>query len=630
MSSRSWLVRWQTVLVVVLMGLGPGTVAADGLPFGDPAYDSGWVDLTPGSAEMLTHDLGGDVDEYVVDVEGRSSSSGDRHAAFGSDRASETSISGFYWLSLTTSTISVYRAEDDGATDQARVRIWRVASAAYDSGWRSATSGTVDLTHGLGGDPDDYVVYMEMYGFAAGVNQVQYGRDRFRHSDGTVRRLGAFWYGLDASSIHVFRGEYSSHADEVRVRIWRRPEPAYDSGWVSIDRGESLTMDHGLGGPWNDFVVDLQLKDTNGSNGVNHRSYGVDRYWDSSGGAWVFYGAQWRELTGGSIEVWRAPNDNDADQVRVRIWSTSAPRYDSGWQSLSQSGGRVLVHQLGGDPDAYYVDLQLRDSIWGVNHWNYGGDQVWLGGGLVRTGAEWSHLTGSQIYVYRYSDDTTAEEVRVRIWMAPFADYSSGWRSITPGSTEPLSQDVGTGGVVGLDFKDTSSTGINARFSGGDRYRSDGVNVREMGAQWRAVDSSHITIYRGLDDTVADEARVRIWEPPEADYDSGWTSMGLDEYRNFNHAVGGRTDDLLVDLQCSRLGWINAIAYGGDTYTDGSTYAEGAYWRALTPSAVQIHREENDLEASSVRVRVWQVDGGTIFSDGFESGDVSAWSAALP
>ncbi len=66
-------------LTLVFLG-GPVRVAsADGLPFGDPSFDSGWFDLTAGFANMVTHGLGGDTDDYVVYLEGRNSSSGDRH-----------------------------------------------------------------------------------------------------------------------------------------------------------------------------------------------------------------------------------------------------------------------------------------------------------------------------------------------------------------------------------------------------------------------------------------------------------------------------------------------------------------------------------------------------------------------
>ncbi len=431
-----------------------------------------------------------------------------------------------------------------------------------------ATSGEVNLTHSLGGDPDDYVVYMEMRSMYSLVNQAQYGRDRFREDGGTLRSMGAYWHNLTSSTIDIFRGAFSSHADDVRLRIWRKPAPAYDSGWFDISRSEYLTKHHSLGGPWNDFVVDVQFKDTGvDGNGVNHRSYGMDRYWDSGNSSWVWYGGYWQTLTGGSIELYRAAQDNDADQMRVRIWTVSRPKYDSGWQAVSQNSGRILSHNIGGDADAYYVDLQFRDSSgYGVNQINYGCDFQYTSGRRYDYGADWSILTGSQIYIHRYADDSNADEMRVRIWVAPFPDFTSGWEVITPGSTAPFYDSGGTDSVVALDQKDSSVTGINARFTGVDRYSSDGVNVVEMGSQWRAVDGSHVTIYRGLDDTIADEARVRMWRPPTPAYDSWWVDVDPATSTTLTHGLGTPTDDMVVEMHFSRLGWINGIAYGTDNY----------------------------------------------------------------
>ena len=614
---------------IVFSGGSVRVASADGLPFGNPSFDSGWFDLTAGSAEMITHDLWGYTDDYVVYVEGRNSISGDRHAYYGMDRGSETAITGFCWLSLTLSTISVLRAEDDTTTDQARVRIWVVGSADYDSGWRDATSGSVNLTHNLGGDIDDYFVYMEMNSISAYVNHVQYGRDRYRDSGGVVRNMGSFWHNLTTSAIDITRGSASTHANDVRIRIWRKPTPAYDSGWFSIAQAATVTKNHNLGGPWNDYVVDLQFKDTDQGYGINQRSYGRDYYW--SGSAWVFYGGHWRSLKAGTIDLWRGSNDNDADQMRVRIWTTSAPKYDSGWEAVSQNSGRFLSHDIGGDPDAYYVDLQFRDGSNGVNQINYGCDFQYASGRRYDYGADWSILTASQIYIHRYADDANADEMRVRIWVAPFPDFTSGWEVITPGSSEPFYDSGGTDSVVALDQKDSGMTGMNARFTGIDRYSSDGVNVVEKGTLWRGVDSSHVTIYRGLDDTSADEARVRMWRPPTPAYDSWWTSVDAGTSMTLTHGLGTPTDDMVVEMHFSRLGWINGISYGTDNYSSGgSLVQEGGYWRSLTSDSLVVRRESDAYDASSIRARIWNIGSDTLFEDGFESGNTSAWSSTTP
>jgi hypothetical protein len=91
------------------------------------------------------------------------------------------------------------------------------------------------------------------------------------------------------------------------------PRPAYDSGWVTISDVEKLT--HNIGGNVDEYVVDMQFKDTNPyGNGIhNYGSGGIE--FDG-----YYLGAYWRNLTTTSISVLRWGDDLFADQVRIRIW----------------------------------------------------------------------------------------------------------------------------------------------------------------------------------------------------------------------------------------------------------------------------------------------------------------------
>ena len=100
----------------------------NGAPFPRPAYDSGWRFLSPGSSNTFTHGLGGDVDNYVVDVQFRSST-GIHHIYYGG--AKWVSITppagesfGAQWSHLTTSSIRITRLSGDGECREGRVRIW--------------------------------------------------------------------------------------------------------------------------------------------------------------------------------------------------------------------------------------------------------------------------------------------------------------------------------------------------------------------------------------------------------------------------------------------------------------------------------------------------------------------------
>ncbi|MGD9029330.1 MAG: hypothetical protein PVG25_05920 [Anaerolineae bacterium] len=138
--------------------------------------------------------------------------------------------------------------------------------------------------------------------------------------DGTV--IGLDTDGNSVSSFEVRRGTSTTvfKVDEEGnvsyggTGLTAFPKPAYDSGWQAIGFG-ATTLDHNLGGDPNHYVVDLQMKDLDSGYGVNHHAYGVNHYRESDQ-----RGVMWSNLTGTSITVYRAYQDNSGDQVRVRIW----------------------------------------------------------------------------------------------------------------------------------------------------------------------------------------------------------------------------------------------------------------------------------------------------------------------
>jgi len=84
-----------------------GTIGPNnGAPFPRPAYDSGWLSGV-GDYVTLYHDIGGNVDNYVVDVQ---------------EKASDAGLAHRHYDSLTTNTIQVYTYTYDDYRN--RVRIW--------------------------------------------------------------------------------------------------------------------------------------------------------------------------------------------------------------------------------------------------------------------------------------------------------------------------------------------------------------------------------------------------------------------------------------------------------------------------------------------------------------------------
>ncbi len=98
--------------------LGPN----DGAPFPRPAYNSGWVTLPEDEHHVFTHNLGGNPDNYVVDLMafdgggipgGRSNYGARRVAGWG-----------MFWHYLDDSNITVYIGDVNSGERTVRVRIW--------------------------------------------------------------------------------------------------------------------------------------------------------------------------------------------------------------------------------------------------------------------------------------------------------------------------------------------------------------------------------------------------------------------------------------------------------------------------------------------------------------------------
>jgi hypothetical protein len=93
--------------------------------FPRPAYDSGWQYLDQGNSVVLTHNLGGDVNNYVVDFmcEQLPGSTGINITYFGGN-SNGTNYRGGSWHGLTNTQITLSRWTEDGTCHYSRVRIW--------------------------------------------------------------------------------------------------------------------------------------------------------------------------------------------------------------------------------------------------------------------------------------------------------------------------------------------------------------------------------------------------------------------------------------------------------------------------------------------------------------------------
>ncbi len=92
-----------------------------------------------------------------------------------------------------------------------------------------------------------------------------------------------------------------------------------------------------------------------------------------------------------------------------------APAWESGWIHTAY-GGVSLNHNLGQDPDKYFIDMQFKDvdGGWGVCNVGFGlfkqpNDDMW--------GAAYRFLDSNSIGIYKASSDPVCDYIRVRIWI---------------------------------------------------------------------------------------------------------------------------------------------------------------------------------------------------------------------
>ncbi len=610
---------------------------------GGPAYDSGWVPVRRGQTLTLRHGLGGNLDDYVVIMDYKAKGVdgvNQRYyggADFGTHPAPGHAANdrvGAYWRSLTTSTITIYRRPEDTYADWVRIRIWVDPYPDYDSGWVSLSQGApLSLNHNLGGDPIDYVVDLEYKSAGSGVNQRYFGGVDFgSKSFGGARnndRVGAYWRSLTSSTITLFRRAEDGYAGQVRVRIWKRPQPTYDSGWVSINPNQAITLYHHIGGDPDNYVVSMLYKNT--SSGINLRYYGgmdVGAQAPPGVGENDRIGAYWRSLKKTSITVYRRPEDPYAQQVRIRIWHywrPVAPDYDSGWVSLNAGGPALtLNHQASGNASDYLVRVTYKaQGVTGVNQRYYGGADFGTHPAPGhspddRVGLYWRSLNSSTITLFRRAEDTYAPQARVRIWNMPKPDYDSGWTPINPNQAKTFNHNLG-GSVydylVDLQYRDGS--GVNQRYYGGMDVGVHGLpgvgeNAR-VGAYWRSLSPASITVYRRPEDKYAQQVRVRIWRMAPPNYDSGWVVLNPNQAKILYHRLYGHPDHLLLQMWQYDLtyNYTNQRHIGGadfGTHPPSGYSANdrvGSYWRSLTTDKVAVYRRPEDGFADRVRVRIW-------------------------
>jgi len=296
--------------------------------------------------------------------------------------------------------------------------------------------------------------------------------------------------------------------DAASTSVLTAAASAWSSGWQTINRGQTITFTHNLGLPPEELGVELWFLDTDGGMGINRAGYGGVEI----SGDWR--GAFWQHLTANTVRVTRLPNDNSADQIKIRVWDAPTPDYDSGWQTIAL-GNTWFNHNLGITDTELVASMWFSDTVHGIHHFSYGG----LTDGSNQTGAYWMRLTDNSVQVYRRPDDTNVEQVRVMVTQAdPPPDYDSlialgDWQDIAQGGAFTFTHNLNWNPnllTVRSECYDTTPGGaaINQISAGGDQWVGGGLG----GAHIQRLTANTVQLVRWANDTSCDRARIRIWK----------------------------------------------------------------------------------------------------------------------
>jgi hypothetical protein len=299
------------------------------------------------------------------------------------------------------------------------------ANDYFDSDWLAVPKGTCKkVTHGLGGDPNDYAVELLFLDKAAGglgIHRRGYGGLDFKG-----KMQGGHWQRLTDKSIELCRGADADLVDWMRVRVFVPTASGQiaQGAWKGISPGTTKTYNHNLNISSKKLVVGLWFKDTTagpGNIGIHQLGYGGLPINATKQVA----GAHWHNLTSTSVQITRHASDKRVGQFRFTVVEADPPDYDSlaavGWQAIAPGSTHVFKHNLNWDPEmllvrgeCYWPILPGAPDEWGIHNGLTGGTlAAWAGG---EKGANLQRVGDKTVEIRRWPDDDVCPKVRVRIW----------------------------------------------------------------------------------------------------------------------------------------------------------------------------------------------------------------------
>jgi hypothetical protein len=279
-------------------------------------YDSGWVPLAQGTCETVTHDLGGNPDDYTVEMwfqDTNATGFGINRRGYGGTDLTG-SQEGAHWEQLTSDTIDLCRGPLDTAADQVRARVWIPARAAdFASPWTPIEQGlTIGFLHNLNLPPEQLIVSLWFKSAGRGIHHLGYGG---LDIDDFQEMRGAYWHELTDNAVHVTRRIDDEDVEEVRVLVAQAGPPNYDSDWQPLFVGPNLFR-HNL--IWHPDDMLVQVECFVPAAGIHQKYVGGNE-------DWLFgrQGTSLQNLAAHSLNLVRWHDDQVCPQARVRIWQRS-------------------------------------------------------------------------------------------------------------------------------------------------------------------------------------------------------------------------------------------------------------------------------------------------------------------
>ncbi len=143
-----------------------------------PDFDSNWLEFPIGDTGPLPHLVGGNPDNYVIDMQFSWFGFPPHNIGYGGISLNNGEEAGAYWHSLSSNTIHLTRLPNDIFATLFRGRIWNVSQSSYDSGWNAPShnhSTTYQTYHPKPADMNNTFIYLDQRSSASGINHKSFG-----------------------------------------------------------------------------------------------------------------------------------------------------------------------------------------------------------------------------------------------------------------------------------------------------------------------------------------------------------------------------------------------------------------------------------------------------------------------